>query len=94
MRMTDQTGTVPVRAGSFHCGQTGLAPTSLSGMSGRAAFLLSAAALLLLPAILNRPITVFLMVERTWGADSLVRPEIAVYRVNCDDTLRAIRDWI
>ena len=77
MRMTDQTGTAPVRAGSFHYGQTGSAPTSLSGMSGRAAFLLSAAALLLLPAILNRPIAVFLMVERTWGADSLVRPEIA-----------------
>ena len=69
MRMTDQTGTAPVRAGSFHYGQTELAPTSLSGMSGRAAFLLSAAAMLLLPAILNRPITVFLMVERTWGAD-------------------------
>ena len=94
MRMTDQTGTAPVRVGFFHYGQTGLAPTSLGGMSGRAAFLLSAAAMLLLPAILNRPITVFLMVERTWGADSLVRPEIAVYRVNCDDTLRAIRDWI
>ena len=58
MRMTDQTGTAPVRAGSFHYGQTGLAPTSLSGMSGRAAFLLSAAAMLLLPAILNRPIRV------------------------------------
>ena len=38
-------------------------------MSGRAAFLLSAAAMLLLPAILNSPITVFLMLERTWGAD-------------------------
>ena len=41
-------------------------------MLGRAAFLLSAAAMLLLPAILNKPITVFLIVERTWGAD-LVR---------------------
>ena len=30
-------------------------------MSGRVAFLLSAAAMLLFPAILNRPITVFLM---------------------------------
>ena len=32
MRMTDQTGTAPVRAGSFHYRQTGLAPTSLSGI--------------------------------------------------------------
>ena len=40
-------------------------------MSGRAAFLLSAAAMLLLPAILNRPITVFLMVERTWGKEAI-----------------------
>ena len=87
MRMTDQTGTAPVRAGSFHYGQTGLAPTSLSGMSGRAAFLLSAAAMLLLPAILNRPITVFLMVERTWGADSLVRPEIAAQQKKWVGTL-------
>ena len=48
-------------SGSLHYCQTGLTPTSLSGMSGRVAFLLSAAAMLLFPAILNRPITVFLM---------------------------------
>ena len=38
-------------------------------MLGRAAFLLSAAAMLRLPEILSRPITVFLMAERTCGAD-------------------------